>query len=413
MFLLVLAVKWTKWTGKTSREKSCPLFSLPFSYQCDNITHTHPPHRPRLPLEVALLDRPHDDIRGGGEGKGKLETNITTKFGTAQRADGTGKPDLGHAENGTHDTETESDDGSDAWRQGAGVCVGLRAVPLESAAEDEVLGQGDALVDGQPVADDQHEVLQPGLEVVVAGDRDGDVSAGGEEHPDETGHTLALVGKHLEGERHRVDVGAVVGNDGQGEHDDAELAEAAERGYEDRRQETTNTRVEVGVEVVGVRDSRRHDGGTEELGEDQGDQETAEGPKEDALLGAVDGLVDSVVSGIRGPASRESVHGSREGEDGASLGRPGRQGKSAGELARVGELAEYDQEDDQARNPRPALVHVHDLVAEGADQQGRDGDDEDARPARDVAVNSMDQLSADNDVDRGPSDASKNVEDSD
>ncbi len=400
---------------RRGRDQVIHVSPLPFfSYQYDKITHnTLSLRSPRLPLEVALLDRPHDDVRGGGEAKGKLETNITTKVGTAQLADGTGEPDLSHAENGTHDAETESDDGGDARRQGAGVRVGLRAVALESAAEDEVLGQGDALVDGEPVTDDQHEVLQPGLEVVVAGDGDGDVGAGAEEHPDEAGHALGLVGEHLEGQRHGVDVRAVVGDDGEGEHDDAELAKAAERGHEDRGQETTDTRVEVGVEVVGVRESRGHDGGTEELGEDQGEQETAEGPQEDAPLGAVDGLVDGVVSGIRGPASRESVHGSRKGQDGASLGRSGRQGKRAVELARVGKLAEHDQEDDQAGNPRPALVHVHDLVAEGADQQGRDGDDQDAGPARDVAVNSMDQLRADNDVDRGPSNASKNVENSD
>ncbi|KUI58123.1 hypothetical protein VP1G_11004 [Cytospora mali] len=88
-------------------------------------------------------------------------------------------------------------------------------------------GYGDALVDGKPVPDEQHEVLEPGLEHGVSGHRDGDVGGGADERPCEPGHALRAPGEDLERQGDAVDVGAVVGYDAQRQDDEAETPEAA------------------------------------------------------------------------------------------------------------------------------------------------------------------------------------------
>ena len=59
----------------------------------------------------------------------------------------------------------------------------------------------------------------------------------------------------------------------------------------------------------------------------------------------------------------------------------------------MSEDAEDNQEDDEAGYPANHLVPVNDLVAEKRDEEGTDGDDENASIARDVFVNGMDELS--------------------
>lgn len=96
-----------------------------------------------------------------------------------------------------------------------------------------MLGEGDTLVDGEPVGNDQHEVLKDGLEVVVSWDGDCDVDAGADEGPDEARDALGPAGEELEGEGDGVDVGAVVGDNGEGKDDEAEVTEAAQGWLED------------------------------------------------------------------------------------------------------------------------------------------------------------------------------------
>lgn len=54
------------------------------------------------------------------------------------------------------------------------------------------------------------------------------------------------------------------------------------------------------------------------------------------------------------------------------------------------ELAEYDEEDDQTRDPRPELVDMHNFVAEDGDNPRRRRDYDDASVARDVGVDGVD-----------------------
>lgn len=71
----------------------------------------------------------------------------------------------------------------------------------------------------------------------------------------------------------------------------------------------------------------------------------------------------------------------------------------------MSELANHDQEDDEGRDPGPELIRMHDFVAEERDEEGAYGDDDDACVARDIIVDRVDELSANNDVDRRPADA--------
>lgn len=65
---------------------------------------------------------------------------------------GPNKPHLRHPHDGAKDAEAEGDDGGDAGREEVrgGVVGGV--VAGDAAFEEEVLGEGDAFVDGEPVA---------------------------------------------------------------------------------------------------------------------------------------------------------------------------------------------------------------------------------------------------------------------
>jgi hypothetical protein len=56
---------------------------------------------------------------------------------------------------------------------------------------------------------------------------------------------------------------------------------------------------------------------------------------------------------------------------------------------------------------------VHDFVAEKGYQKCADGNDDDAGVARDVVIDGVDELGADDGVDGGPTDAGEDVEDGD
>jgi hypothetical protein len=75
----------------------------------------------------------------------------------------------------------------------------------------------------------------------------------------------------------------------------------------------------------------------------------------------------------------------------------------------MGKLAKNDQEDDQAWDPGIALISVHNLISEKRDQEGCGCDDQNAGPARHIAIHSIEQLGAHNDIDSGPADTSKDV----
>lgn len=76
--------------------------------------------------------------------------------------------------------------------------------------------------------------------MAVAGDGDRAVHERADEGPDEARHRLRPAGQDLQREGERVDVGAVVGHDAEREDDEAELAEAAERGEQHRREQAAD-----------------------------------------------------------------------------------------------------------------------------------------------------------------------------
>lgn len=67
-------------------------------------------------------------------------------------ANGPDEPNLGHAHDGAEDAEAEGEDGGDAGREEVRDRVDGHVVARHAALEDEVFGQGDAFVDGEPVA---------------------------------------------------------------------------------------------------------------------------------------------------------------------------------------------------------------------------------------------------------------------
>jgi hypothetical protein len=65
--------------------------------------------------EKLLFEEPHDDVRRSAKGKRQLEAHVTAKLGTAFSTDWTSPPDLCHAQNSTHNAETEGDQSSNTW----------------------------------------------------------------------------------------------------------------------------------------------------------------------------------------------------------------------------------------------------------------------------------------------------------
>lgn len=67
-------------------------------------------------------------------------------------ADGPHEPHLRHAHDGAEDAEAKGDDGGDAGREEMRGGVDGDVVAADAAFEEEVFGEGDAFVDGKPVA---------------------------------------------------------------------------------------------------------------------------------------------------------------------------------------------------------------------------------------------------------------------
>ena len=82
---------------------------------------------------------------------------------------------------------------------------------------------------GETTYNDQHEVLEHGLEMAVPRDGDRAVNHRAHKRPDKPRHRLRPAAEDLQTQAHAVDVGAIVRNNAEGEDNEAELAEAAER----------------------------------------------------------------------------------------------------------------------------------------------------------------------------------------
>lgn len=321
-------------------------------------------------------------------------------------------PRLAHTGDHTGNTEAEGDRRGNSQGQFLALVVDLGVITAEPTLEDEVVGDGDSGVDGQPVGDEVHEVFQDGLEVGVAGDGDGEGHARSEEGPDKAGYALRVAAQDLQGQGDGVDVGAVIGDDGQGQDHQAELAESAER-LEDGGQQTTVTRglVAGGVLVVTtVQVGGGEDGDTQHLGEKQGNDQTEPGGTENLATAAGSRLVHGVVGGVTSPASCKTVDGRAEGQDAAQLGSTGIHGKVE-EITRVREATQHDEENDAGGDPAPVFVGVNDLVSGEGDEEGAEGNDEDTGKTRDIAVDRIEELGTDDGVGGRPTDTGNDVQD--
>jgi hypothetical protein len=104
-------------------------------------------------LEVLLLDRPETAVRDKGKTERQLKPNITAvRRVSDELANRPNEPNLRHAQDCTHNAEAESKHCGDAGGELGGLFVDLGDVAGVTALEDEVLGERDAFVDGEPVS---------------------------------------------------------------------------------------------------------------------------------------------------------------------------------------------------------------------------------------------------------------------
>lgn len=68
----------------------------------------------------------------------------------------------------------------------------------------------------------------------------------------------------------------------------------------------------------------------------------------------------------------------------------------------MGEFAKDNKEDDEAGNPGPVFVEMHDFIAEERDDEGRGGNDYNTCISGDVGIDSVEELRADDHIDSGP-----------
>ena len=119
---------------------------------------------------------------------------------------------------------------------------------------------------------------------------DSDVHSSGNTSPDETRYALSPATHDLHCQADRVDVRAVVRDNGEGEEDQAELSEAAKRREENSCKETTATRsgVAIHISIVAIVDSSRaHNRNAEHFGEEEREHEANEDSQENFGAGLV------------------------------------------------------------------------------------------------------------------------------
>lgn len=233
-------------------------------------------------------------------------------------SNGSNEPGLGHTSDHTGDTEAEGGDGSDTRRELAGLVVVSNDVAGEASLEDKVVAKGNTLINGEPVTNEVHEVLEDGFEVRVTRNGNGNVYTSCNTSPDETRDALSPSAENLDGQTDGVKVGAVVGDNGKSQDDEAELSEGSERGEKDCGEQTTGTRSSISSSVFvvsTVEGCGSHNCETQHLSEEERNNQTKEGPPKDLKTALSWWLVNSVVGGVAGPASCETIDGGTEGEN--------------------------------------------------------------------------------------------------
>jgi hypothetical protein len=120
-------------------------------------------------------------------------------------------------------------------------------------------------------------------------------------------------------------------------------------------------------------------------------------------------LIHSVIGSIRSPASCKSEDRCSERESSSCLSLSNTHWNIR-KLARVSELADNDEKDDEAGDPGVSLVGVNDLVSKEGDQESGGGDDDDSSPSWHIAVDGVEQLSTDNNINSRPTNTGEDVE---
>lgn len=147
---------------------------------------------------------------------------------------------------------------------------------------------------------------------------DGNVHTCSNESPAVTWDSLSPATENLHGQGNGVDIGAVVGNDRECKHYEAEFAKGTKWWEKNSCEKPTRAGSIVSLlvyVVTAVDRSSRHDSNTEHFSEKKGDNEPEPCSEED-LLAALGGLlIDGVVSGVRSPASSETIDNGSKGQN--------------------------------------------------------------------------------------------------
>jgi hypothetical protein len=107
----------------------------------------------RLSSKILQLEPPCDGISNESKCEAQLKTDIAAKWRFASlQGYRAYEPDLAHANDHACDTATERKDGCDARRKFSGLVVKSWVVCSHSAFIQEVVAEGDALVNSEPVA---------------------------------------------------------------------------------------------------------------------------------------------------------------------------------------------------------------------------------------------------------------------
>jgi len=248
--------------------------------------------------------------------------------------------------------------------------------------------------------------------VRIARDGNGAIDDAADQGPQKSRHFLSIVRQDLERKGQRVNVRAVVADNAEGQNDQAEFAKSTQGWEQHLGQQTAHGVFLIGRGISRVVDGGGGDGETQHLGETEREQQSGKDVEEDLDSTRVHRLVAGVVRGVAGPARGESKDRGGKGQNRPGLALARTHGKIL-KGARVGKLAEDDQEDDEARHPANHFIVVDHLVPEQRHKKGAGGDDDDARRTGEMGVDGVEKLGADNDVDGRPTEASETVEDGD
>ena len=251
-----------------------------------------------------------------------------------------------------------------------------------SAAEDEMLRGDDAYKGGRPVSDEGDKVLQAEEEVL----RDGAHGDGNHDSRDDDGEDvpwdLDEPGyQGLEVERDGIHGARRVAQQREGEHCDDELAKTTSGG-EHGRKDAAHQGLVVRLLPPGHVGYRARNGRAEGHEQNGWDDQACVRVGEDARRGDLRVKVRRQITGDSGPGD----HVARDDHAVANDSRGGRGGEGS-LLGQIGATASRrDGDGDDGGDKGVCLIVVQDSESAEGDEQAQQGDDNDARVGRHIAV---------------------------